>query len=53
MTYRVYTENGTKCIRKFDSLDEAKRWCMVRDTGKTYRIEFQYEGEESPRRIYM
>ena len=53
MQYRVYEMNGTRCIRKFDSIDEASEWCMVVDTGKSYRIEFQYDGEEAPRRIYM
>lgn len=53
MQYRVYEANGTRCIRKFDSIDEAQEWCWTVDTGKSYRIEFQYDGEEAPRRVYM
>lgn len=52
MTYRVFTTNGTKCIRKFDNLDDAKSFCWLRD-GNGYRIEWQYEGECSPRRFYL
>ena len=52
LTYRVYLAGGTHCIRKFDNLDEACQWCWVRDTGKVYRIEYQLEGEERPRRIF-
>ncbi len=53
MQYRVYEANGSKCIRKFDHITTAKEWCMVAKTGKSYRIEFQYDGEEAPRRVYM
>lgn len=53
MQYRVYEANGTRCIRKFDSLDEAQAWCWTVDTGKGYRIDFQYDGEDAPRSIYV
>lgn len=53
MQYRVYKANGTRCIRKFDTLDEAQGWCWTRDTGETYRIEWQYPDEGEPRRLYV
>lgn len=55
MTYRVYKRNGTKCIKKFESIEDAKRWCWCRANSNPnlYRIEFQYEGEEAPRRILV
>lgn len=53
MTYRIYKANGSKCIRKFESLDEAKEWCWLTETGNYYRIEWQYEDEASPRRMYI
>ena len=53
MTYRVFKSNGSKCIRKFDSIDEAKAWCWSVDTGCAYRIEYQYKGESSPRKVFI
>ena len=53
MIYRVFKSNGSKCIRKFESLQEAQEWCWTVDTGCYYRIDFQYENESSPRSIYI
>lgn len=53
MTYKVYKANGTKCIKKFENIDEAHEWCWLKDNGNEYRIEFQYENEDTPRRIYV
>lgn len=53
MTYRVFKSNGTKCIRKFESIDEAKAWCWTMNTGHSYRIEWQYEDESNPRVLYV
>ena len=53
MTYRVFKSNGTKCIRKFESIDEAQEWCWTANASHSYRIEFQYEGESEPRRIFV
>ena len=52
MVYRVFTTNGSKCIRKFESLEEAQVWCWVKDVDHGYRIEWQYEGESKPRTLY-
>lgn len=57
MSYRVYKAySGTnKCVRKFDSLDEAKTWCWTRDNGATYRIEWTVKADEEhciPERRY-
>jgi hypothetical protein len=41
--YRVYEANGTRCIRKFESLDDAKAWAWTVATGKSYRIEWAEE----------
>lgn len=41
MTYRVYKGyTGTKCVKKFDSLQDAQTWCWVRDRTEPYRIEW-------------
>ena len=53
MIFRVFKSNGTKCIRKFDSIEEAKVWCWTMDVDHRYRIEWQYEGESSPRRLFV
>lgn len=53
MTYRVFKSNGTKCIRKFENIEDAKAWCWTVDTGCVYRIEWQYENESSPRRLFI
>ena len=52
MTYKVYKANGTKCVKTFESIDEAKSWIWTRDNGNTYRIEYKYEDEEEPRKMY-
>jgi hypothetical protein len=38
MTFRVFTRTGTKCIRKFNSLDDAKHYTYVHENA--YRIEW-------------
>jgi hypothetical protein len=38
LTFRVYTRTGSKCIRKFDALEDAKSWCFVREN--KYRIDW-------------
>lgn len=53
MTYRVFKFDGTKCIRKFDSIEDAKTWCYTVNTGETYRIEFIFDGESAPRCEYI
>lgn len=53
MEYRVYKANGSKCIRKFEKLEDAQAWCWTVDTGKAYRIEWQYDDEDSPRKIFV
>jgi hypothetical protein len=41
MAYRVYRGySGRKCIRRFDSLDDAQMWCWSRDRVDPYRIEW-------------
>lgn len=54
--YRVYKVGGVRCVRKFDSMEEAKAWCWTREPKKGhegYRIEWQYENESTPRSIYL
>lgn len=48
MAYRIYKGyTGTKCIRKFDNLDDAKMWCWLKDRGEEpYRIEWVEEADE-------
>lgn len=53
MTYRVFKSNGTKCIRKFENIEDAKAWCWTVGTGCLYRIEWQYENESNPRRLFI
>lgn len=53
MEYRVYAVGGARCIRKFESLDDAKAFCFALDTGKSYYIEFRYDDKDAPRRIYI
>lgn len=36
--FKVYKLNGTKCIRKFDSLEEAQSWVWVHED--LYRIDW-------------
>lgn len=57
MTYRVYKGyKGTKCIRKFDNLDDAQMWCWVRESGP-YRIEWtepaDKRGRERQNKMFM
>lgn len=57
MTYRVYKGyKGTKCIRKFDNLDDAQMWCWVRESGP-YRIEWtepaDKHGRERQNKMFM
>lgn len=49
--YKVYSARGSKCIRKFNDIDEAKEWCWLKE--REYRIELVYEGESKPRVIYV
>lgn len=50
MVYRVYKGYaGTKCIRKFDNLQEAQMWCWSRDREEPYRIEWEYENGDKRR----
>ena len=51
MEYRVYGKFGKRCIRKFKTLEEAKRWCWCRDAD--YRIEWKYPEEAKPRKMYL
>lgn len=38
VTFRVYKLHGTKCIRKFDNLDDAKSWVNIREDW--YRVDW-------------
>ena len=38
LQFRVYKLNGTKCIRKFDSLGEAQSWVWVHED--LYRVDW-------------
>ena len=38
LTFRVYKINGTKCIRKFDNLEEAQSWVWVHED--LYRVDW-------------
>ena len=38
MQFRVYKLNGTKCIRKFDSFEEAESWVNVHEDW--YRVDW-------------
>lgn len=51
MTYRIFTADGTKCIRKFDTMSEAREWCWEHEG--YHRIEWQYEDEADARRMYL
>lgn len=47
MTFRIYKGyTGTKCVRNFDSLEDAQTWCIVRDRKETYRIEWVEPADE-------
>ena len=47
MVYRIYKGyTGTKCVRKFDNLEDAQMWCWVRDGVDPYRIEWVEEADE-------
>ena len=47
MSYRIYKGyRGTKCIRKFDSLEDAQMWCVIRDHTEPYRIEWIEPADE-------
>lgn len=51
MTCKIYKLNGTRCIRKFDSIEDAQRWCWTVNTGDNYRIEVTVNG--SVRNLYV
>ena len=53
LQFRVYKTNGTRCIRKFDSLEAAKSWCFTCNSPDSHRIEWRYENETEPRRMYL
>jgi hypothetical protein len=47
MTYRIYKGyGGTKCVRKFENLEDAQMWCWVRDHDEPYRIEWTELADE-------
>lgn len=47
MEFKVYGIDGTKCIRKFKSLEDAQSWAWTVDTGKAYRIEWTEPADET------
>ena len=46
MTYRIYKANGTKCVRRFESLQDALGWCFdpIRRS-RPHRIEYAADGK--------
>lgn len=47
MTFKVYNGYmGTKCIKKFDNLQDAQTWCWIRDRKEPYRVEWTEPADE-------